>query len=238
MKQKGNISIILLCSLVVLFAGASVTLLAAGSKYEAKTAYQRTQNRYIAESGADMAVGLFLSCLDNQEYIVSYTKNEDGSYSILDSYSPYLLDDIADSLNADDVSLKAISDEANSYMSSIGFLDFSHKNGIEIEMKTFMQKENIKLSQMCSEPGFLVESEISGKECRSKINPIYLTVKVQYKNGEVLCNAQISDIYIVRDAFSEAEVSALASVKAFADISKAKVTLNNYQNYRTKGGDY
>ena len=42
----------------------------------------------------------------------------------------------------------------------------------------------------------------------------------------------------VYTAFSEAEVSALASVKAYADISKAKVTLNNYQNYRTKGGDY
>ncbi len=238
MKQKGNISIVLLCSLVVLFAGASVTLLAAGSKYEAKTAYQRTQNRYIAESGADMAVGLFLSCLDNKEYIVSYTKNEDGCYSIIDSYSPYLLDDIAGSINSDEVFLKAISDEANSYMSSIGYLDFSHNSGIEIKMKTFMKKENFKLSQMCSEPGFLVENEISGNECRSKINPIYLTVKVRYKNGEVFCNAQISDIYIVRSAFSETEISEPASVKAYADIKRAKVTINNYQNYRIKGGDY
>ena len=42
---------------------------------------QRMKNRYIAECGIDTAVGLFVNYLDNRDLEVSYTKNEDGSFS-------------------------------------------------------------------------------------------------------------------------------------------------------------
>ena len=239
MKQKGNISIVLLCGLIVMLTGAAITMQAVNSKYEARTSYERIENRYIAESGIDMAAGLFQNYLSNQKYILTYTKNEDGSCSLIDAYSPFLIDEIKESDNTDIVSIDLVSTESADYLSSIGFLDFIRGSGIEVSINTFHQKENFKLSRLCVEPNFIVSASYENTSIfhvKSKINPIYLTLKSRYKGGEVLCNVEISNIYVVREPFKEINVGEIASVEAHIDIINAKVNYENYQNYRVKGG--
>ena len=234
-RKKGNINIVLLIALVAVLGGSVITGLAVKGKYDSKTAYSRIENRYIAESGIDLSVGLFLNYLANKEFILTYTKNEDGSYSLLDAYSPYILDEIRESESADTIPLAAISAESNSYLSSIGYLDFSRNNGAEISLSTFYNKDNFKLSRLCISPNFILETAGTGNEHQSRINPLYLTVKSSYKGGEVLCNAEISDLYVVREAFAEIEVGEMANVTAYIDVSAGKVQYQNYQNYRRVG---
>ena len=66
---------------------------------------------------------------------------------------------------------------------------------------------------------------------------LYLTTKVNYKGGEVLCNVEITDLYIVRQPFKEIKtVGELASVEAKIDTTSAKIKYNTYQNYKIGGG--
>jgi hypothetical protein len=165
--------------------------------------------------------------------VLSYTKNEDGSYAVIDDYSPYLLPEIRLSENRDNISLDLIENESTAYLVSIGFLDFLRDNGIEVSINTFNNKENFKLSRMCIEHDFLISKDMGASTvCQSKINPIFLTVKSKYKGGEVLCNAEIANLNIVRDPFEEIEIGEQASVKAHIDINSHKISYNNYQNYR------
>jgi hypothetical protein len=231
--RQANISIVLLISLVVILSGATIVVLGINSKYNAKVSYERIENRYIAESGIDLSVGLFLNYLSNQDFVLSYTKNEDGSYSVIDDYSPYLLPEISFMENRDNVALNLIENESKAYLVSIGFLDFMRDNGIEVSINTFNNKDNFKLSRMCIAHDFLISNDLgAGNACQSKINPIFLTVKSKYKGGEVLCNVEIANINVVRDPFEEIEIGEQASIKAHIDINSHKISYNNYQNYR------
>jgi hypothetical protein len=231
--RQANISIVLLISLVVILSGATIVVLGINSKYNAKVSYERIENRYIAESGIDLSVGLFLNYLSSQDFVLSYTKNEDGSYSVIDDYSPYLLPEIKLSENKDSITLDLIKNESKAYLVSIGFLDFMRDNGVEVSINTFNNKDSFKLSRMCIEHEFLISNDLGvGNACQSKINPIFLTVKSKYKGGEVLCNVEIANINVVRDPFEEIEIGEQASVKAHIDINYHKILYNNYQNYR------
>ena len=235
MKKRGNISIVLLISLVVLLGGSAITSIAVNSKYNEKQSYQRIENRYIAESGVDLSLGLFENYLVTQKLVLTYTKNQDGSYSVLDEFSPYLIDEIRQAENLDKVEISLIATESNDYLVSIGFLDFKRNSGVELSINTFNEKSNFKLSQMCIEPNFLI-GNVLNNSAKSKINPIYLTVKVHYKGGEVLCNVEISDLYVVRQPFKEVKtVGELASVEAIIDTASAKIKYNTYQNYKVGG---
>lgn len=234
-RKKGNINIVLLIALVAVLGSSVITGLAVKGKYDSKAAYSRIKNRYIAESGIDLSVGLFLNYLANQEFILTYTKNEDGSYSLSDAYSPYLLYEIRESDSIDAIPISAISAECNSYLSSIGYLDFSRNNGVEIYLSTFYNKDNFKLSRLCISPNFVLERTSTGNESQSLINPMYLNIKSSYKGGEVMCNTEISNIYVVRDAFGEIEVGEMANVTAYIDVTACVVQYQNFQNYRRVG---
>jgi len=233
--KKGNINLVLLIALIAVLGGSVITGLAVKSKYDSKEAYVRLENRYIAESGIDLSVGLFLNYIANKEFILSYTKNEDGSYSVLDTYSPYILDEIRENENADTIPLSVISAECNSYLSSIGYLDFSRGGCVEISISTFWNKDNFKLSRLCIEPNFLISNLPEHTNKQSKINPIYLNLKSKYKGGEVMCNAVISELRVVRHPFKEIEVGETASVIAHIDISNSDTQYQNFQNYRRTG---
>ncbi|NCU32086.1 MAG: hypothetical protein EOM23_03955 [Candidatus Moranbacteria bacterium] len=230
--KKASISFVLLVSLVVLCAGASILSMAVSSKYNSVKEYQRIQNRYISESGIDLAVGLFMNYLSNQDYVLTYTKNENDSFCVIDDYAPYLLDEIRLSDNSDEVPIDLVATESSNYLTSVGFLDFSRGGSIEVSFSTFNLKEEFKLSRMCVEVDFMLSQGIENENKHSKINPIYLTVKSKYKGGETLCNVEISDLYIVREPFCQLETEEMGSVSAGIDVTSAKVTYENYQNYR------
>ena len=63
MKKKANIGFTVLIALIIVCCGAAVLSIAGNSKYNAKTEYQRIEDRYIAESGVDLSVSLFLNYL-------------------------------------------------------------------------------------------------------------------------------------------------------------------------------
>ena len=86
MKKRANMSFTIFVALLVVCCGAALINISVSSKYNSKTEYQRMKNRYIAECGIDTAVGLFINYLDNRDLEVSYTKNEDGSFSINSIY--------------------------------------------------------------------------------------------------------------------------------------------------------
>lgn len=228
--KKASISFVLLVSLVILCGGAAIFNIAAASRYRAKTEYERIENRYIAESGIDLSVGLFMNYLSNQDYVLAYTQNGDGNCQVLDEYSPYLLDEIKMADNSDDVPIDLVSTESADYLSGIGYLDFKRGNGIELSISTYEQKDSFKLSRLCIEPYFLIGMDNEVATVKSKINPIHLTVKSTYKGGEVLCNVQISDLYISRQPFKES-TDEISNVQAGIDTSHAKITYDNYQNY-------
>lgn len=182
-----------------------------------------------------MAVGLFLRYLDNQDYALSY-QNTGGTYSATDAYAPYLLHEIQKSENTDSVSLSLVERETNDYLSSIGFLDFSRYGGVEVALRTMNDMHSFKLSRLCIDPGFVVGNSGETDEVRSRMNPIYITVKSKYKGGEVLCDVQISGIYAIRKPFAEISPGETASVEAWIDASQAKAEYQSYQNYRIRNG--
>lgn len=228
--KKASISFALLISLVVVCAGAAIFSISTASRYNAKTEYQRIENRYIAESGVDLAVGLFINYLSNQDYVLAYSQNGDGSFQVMDEYS-YLLDEIKAAESAHSVPIDLVAIESTDYLSSIGYLDFKREKGIELSVSTYGQKDSLKLSRLCIEPYFLISRKEETAPVKSKINPIYLTVKSKYKGGEVLCNVVISDLYMVRQPFRSVIDGGLSSVPAGLDTAQAKVIYENYQNY-------
>lgn len=232
MKKKGNLSFTVMFALVIVCCGAAVLSVASASKYNAKSEYKRTEDRYIAESGVDTAVGLFLNYLSNRDLVLAYQKNESGGYEVEDRYVPYLLDEIKTSDTLDTVSIRIIENESKDYLAASGYLDYITDGTIEFSVNTFGDKDRFKLSRMCVEHNFLISDAAENTADRkSRLNPIYLTVKTKYRGGEVLANIKIVNLYAVRRPFAELGGS-IGSVSACIDTENAEVVYENYQNYR------
>ena len=231
MKKKANIGFTVLIALIIVCCGAAVLSIAGNSKYNAKTEYQRIEDRYIAESGVDLSVSLFLNYLSNKDLVLAYTKNEDGGYGVIDDYSPYLLEEIRMSEETDIVPINIIENESKDYLAGVGFLDYINNGTIEFGVNIFGDKESFKLSRMCTEYDFLLSLSGDDAEKRSMLKPVFLTVKTKYRGGEVMANIKISNLYAVRVPFDETEDD-IASVKAYIDTSNAIIEYENYQNYR------
>lgn len=237
MKKKGNISFVAFAALIVVCCGAALLTVASSSKYNAKKEYQRMEERYIAESGIDTAAGLFLSYLENRDLALAYTKNEDGVYRVIDEYAPYISDEVKNSDDEDIARVKIVESEARDYLAGIGFLDYMKDGTIQIGINTFGDKDSLKLSEMCTEYDFLLSfpNDDNTENKRSKLKPIYLTVKANYRDGEAMANVKISNLYAEREAFSDVEENEMGSVKAFIDTDNAEIEFENYQNYRSVG---
>ena len=231
MKKSASIGFTVLIALIIVCCGAAVLSLASGSKYNAKTEYQRLEDRYISESGVDLSVGLFLNYLSNKDLVLAYTKNEEGGYGVIDDYSPYLLEEIRASEDADIVRIPIIENESKDYLASVGFLDYINNGTIEFGINTYGDKESLKLSRMCTEYDFLLSVSDDGTEKKSKLKPIFITVKTKYRDGEIMANVKISNLYAVRVPFDETDED-MASIRAYIDTSEATIEYENYQNYR------
>lgn len=231
MKKKANIGFTVLIALIVVCCGAAVLSVAGNSKYNAKIEYRRIGDRYIAESGVDLSVGLFLNYLSNKDLVLTYTKNEDGSYGVIDDYSPYILEEIKTSEETDIVRIKIIENESKDYLAGVGFLEYMNDGTIEFGVNTSGDKESFKLSRMCTEYDFLLSLSGDDTEKRSTLKPVFLTVKTKYRGGEVMANIKISNLYAVRVPFNETEED-ISAVSAYIDVRNAKIEYENYQNYR------
>ena len=238
MKKKGNISFVALTALIVVCCGAAVLTIAGNTKYNAKTEYQRIEDRYIAESGIDTATGLFVIYLSNRDFVLPYEKTESGGYAVSDKYVPYLLDEIKNSGTDDIAYIPVIENECKDYLASVGYLEYMKDGVIKIGVNTFGGKDRFVLSEMCTQPDFLLSgtAESSGTK-RSKLNPIFLTVKSKYRGGEVTANVKISNLYAVRKAFRALDDNDKGSVEAYIDTSSVKIEYENYQNYRGNQND-
>ena len=228
-KKKGSIAISVFTALLVVCAGAIILNICAASKYNAKTEYERIKNRYIAESASDISVSLLLNYIENREMVLEYEMHSDGSFSVLSEYSPYLLDEIK-TATSDEVDISLISTETKNYLLSAGCIDFMREDSdISIKVKTFGDKEKFRITEMCTEPDFLLSDapEEKDAEKRSKLNPIYITVKSKYNSGEVKCSIVIDNIYAVREAFQESETNCSCRI----DTSSATIKYEHYQNY-------
>ena len=233
MKKKANLSFTVLITLLVICCGAALLTVVGNSKYNAKSEYEKVETRYITESGIDMSVGLFLNYLSNRDLALTYTKKEGGGYSVISDYSPYLLDEIRTSMGMDIVRVGIIENECKDYLASVGFLDFLNEGSIEVAVYIYGDKESFKITQMCTQPEFLLsKDEETGGNKKSRINPIFLTVRAKYRGGEIIADVKISEIYAVRTAFSDVEIGEMGSVPAWIDTSSAKIEYENYQNYR------
>ena len=231
MKKKANIGFAVLIALIIVCCGAAVLSVASGSKYNAKIEYRRIEDRYISESGVDISVGLFLNYLENKDFVLAYTKNEDSGYGVIDEYSPYLLEEIKTSDEEDVVPISIIENESKDYLAGIGFLDYINHGTIEFGVNTYGDKESFKLSRMCTEYDFLLSVSDDDADKKSKLKPVFVTVRTKYRNGEVLANVKISNLYAVRDPFNETDDD-IASIRAYIDTSDAIIEYENYQNYR------
>ena len=231
MKKKANIGFTVLIAFIIICCGAAVLSIASAGKYNAKTEYQRLEDRYISESGVDLSIGLFLNYLENKDIVLAYTKNEDGGYGVIDDYSPYLLEEIRTSEDTDIVSIPIIENESKDYLAGIGFLDYIKNGTIEFGIHTYGDKEEFKLSRMCIEYDFLLTVSDHDTVKKSKLKPIFITVKTKYRGGEVIANVKISNLYAVRDSFYETDEE-IASIYAYIDTSDAIIEYENYQNYR------
>ncbi len=228
-KRKANISFVVLVALLTVCCGASLIAVSSSSKFNARTEYERIKNRTIAESALDIAVGLFVNYLGNQDYVLAYTQNEGGSYSVMSDYSPYLLTEIrADSLS-EDVEIEIIQNETKDYLTSIGYVDFRRNGEVRLSVNTFGLSDQFKLSEMCISPHFLLSTGITNEE--SELKPINISVKVTYNGGEVMANVKISGLKAVRNLFTETGIGEIASVTAWLDTSDIDVKYINYQNY-------
>lgn len=231
MKKNANISFTVLIALIVVCCGAAVLSVAENSRYNAKTEYQRIGERYIAESGIDVSLSLFLNYLSNRELVIAYAKNDDTGYGIIDDFSPYILDEIRLSDNEDTVFIEIIENESKDYLAGIGFLDYINDGTIEFGVYTYGDKESFKLSRMCTEYDFLLSLSDDGSEKRSMLKPIFLNVKTKYRGGEIMTNIKVSNLYAVRVPFCETD-DEIASIRAYIDTSDAVIEYENYQNYR------
>lgn len=234
MKKRANLSFTVLVALLVVCCGAALLAVAGNSKYNTKSEYERIETRYITESGIDLSVGLFINYLSNQDFALTYTQNEGGGYSIISDYSPYLLDEIRNAGSTDQVAINIVANECKDYLASVGFLDFLTEGSITVNMNIYSDKESFKITQMCTQPGFLLSKgeEETDVNKKSRIKPIYLTVQAKYRDGVVTANLKISNIYAVRKPFDHTTVGEKGSVPAWLDTSEAVIEYENYQNYR------
>ena len=231
MKKKASIGFTASIALIVVCCGAAVLSVASNSKYNSKTEYQRIEERYIAESGVELSLGLFLNYLENKDLVLAYTQNEGGGYSVIDSLSPYLLEEIRVSEDADVVPVPIIENESKDYLAGAGFLDYISDGTIEFGINTYGNKEEFRLSRMCTEYDFLLSLSDETEERRSKLRPIFLTVKAKYRGGVVMANVKISNLYAVRIPFEESD-DEISSIRAYIDTADAMIEYENYQNYR------
>lgn len=231
-RKSGNINLCLLIALIAVLSASVISALAINSKYNAKEANLRLENRYIAESGVDLAAGLFLNYLSNRDFVITYEQNADGSFTVNDLFSPYILDEIKNAENTDMIPLDIVSNECNSYLSNAGYFDFTRNGGVNVKIQTFSQKDNFKISGMCITPNFLSSSKPETESKFSRINPIYLTVTSKFKGGEVMANIIISNLKIKREPFKEVTGGNRSSVSASIDTSGCKIAYQNFQNYR------
>lgn len=228
-KKKGSIAISVFTALLVICTGAIILNICAASKYNAKSEYEKIKNRYIAESASDTSVSLLLNYIENREMVLEYEMHSDGSFSVMSEYSPYLLDEIK-TATTDEAEISLVSTETKNYLLSAGCIDFMREDSeLSIKVKTFGDKEKFRISEMCIEPDFLLSDspEEPGTEKRSKLNPIYITVKSKYNSGEVKSSIVIENIYAVREAFQESETNCSCRI----DASSATIKYENYQNY-------
>lgn len=232
--KKGNIALVLLVALIVITAGAAITTTAVSSRYQVKDSYERLQNRYLAESGIDMAISLFINYLAQQDYVLTFQRDETGSYTVMDEYAPYLTDEMKQTAEADRIKMQLVSTESSDYLSSIGFLDFARDEGVELFIETYGQKEMFRLSRMGYDSGFNVSKD--GTKAESKLNPIAVTVTSKYKSGEALCTAEISGLRIAREKINETAPGQMTSTSAKILTAGASIQYTNYQNYRIKKG--
>ena len=228
-KKKGSIAISVFTALLVICAGAIILNICAASKYNAKSEYEKIKNRYIAESASDTSVSLLLNYIENREMVLEYEKHSDGSFSVISEYSPYLLDEIKSAIT-DEVEISLVSTETKNYLLSAGCIDFMREDSeLSIKVKTFGDKEKFRISEMCIDPDFLLSAsqEAPGTEKRSKLHPIYITVRSKYNSGEVKSSIVIDNLYAVRGAFKESESNCPCRI----DASSAIIKYENYQNY-------
>lgn len=228
-KKKGSIAISVFTALLVICTGAIILNICVASRYNTKIDYERIKNRYIAESASDTSVSLLLNYIENREMVLEYEMHHDGSFSVLSEYSPYILDEIK-TATTDEVDISLISTETKNYLLSSGCIDFMREDSeLFIKVKTFGDKDRFRLAEMCTEPDFLLSdsSEEAGTEKRSKLNPIYITVKSKYNSGEVKCSVVIDNLYAVREAFKESKTNCSCRI----DTSNATIKYENYQNY-------
>ena len=139
----------------------------------------------------------------------------------------------------DDVLIDIVSSEARDYLKSIGYFDFKKSDSIRVYVSTNGDKENLKLTNLCSTPDFLVSyGNDTGKSNKSLLNPIFVTVKTDYPGGNILCNVKLSNIYIKRGEFEETQPGEMGNVTAFLDTSEIKTEYINYQNYGSYNSVY
>lgn len=228
--KNANICFTVLLVLLILCTGFTTLNIAAGGRYAEKEEYERISNRYITESGIALAEGLFLNYLDSRSFALSYEENG-GEYSSITDFTPYLLDEIAQS-GDESVRLPLVENEAKSIMADMGFRGYRAYGDITVSVETFGDTEGFKLSQLCCEPDFLIGGRNETGEKRSKIKPVYLSVVSEYKGGRVMCSMKIDGLYLVRGAFAEPGGETLGSVSAYIDTSNCEVEYENYQNFQ------
>lgn len=228
MRKKANISFVLLAALLTVCSGAAILNISASSKYKAKNEYERIASKYVSESSIDLAVGLFINYIGNRDLTITYEKDETGNYYISEKFSPYILDEIAEDSDKDEIFIEIVSNEAKNYLASIGYIEYKKDSTVRLYANTFGNSDGLKIANMCIEPEFLISAGSGIK--RSKLKPVYLTVKASYPGGNILSSIKISNLFAVRDAFTETgEGYGNASVSI--DTSAAEIKFENYQNY-------
>lgn len=231
MKKRGNISLVMLTALITVSVGAVLLNMAVNSRANTKTEAKRIQNRYIAESGVDLATGMFINYLQNRELTASYETDADGNSFIIGDLCPYLADEVKDNPDMDEVPIEIIEKEARDYMISLGYSNFERADSLKVRLVTNGQADNFRLDSMCTEPQFLISDGTEYGEKRSLLKPIYLKIQSRYPNGNVIANIELDNIYAVRDAFSETEEGKMGNVKVRIDTDGVQVKILNYQNY-------
>ena len=231
MKKKGNIAFTLVVALLVVCGGAAILNIASTGRYNAKTEYERIENRYISESGIDIAVGLFINYLSNRQLTVSYESDGEGNINVISQYSPFILDETATEEN-DEIYIEIVSDETNDYLSSIGYPDFKKAGGVKLFVNTYGDIDSLRISNMCTEPDFLIafEPETEGEK-RSLLNPVFLTVLTEYRGGRVMSTLKLSNIYAVRNKFENIGPNEIGNTKIHLDVDNIKIEYIGYQNY-------
>lgn len=231
MKKKANISLVMLTCLICISAGAVILNIAINSKTRTKIEYERIENRYIAESGIDLATGLFISYLENRDITASYECDGAGDCYVIDDLCPYLIDEIRENPYSDDVHIDIIEKEARDYLVSVGFKDFGKADSLQVFVTTNGMGEGFKINNLCTEPDFLLSDGTELGEKKSLLKPIYLTVKSKYPNGNVIANIKVSNIYAVREAFSALPEGEMGNVRIWINTENAEIEFVNYQNY-------